>query len=236
MWSRWWLRLPLRCHHRSLRWIPGLELTPGACVKPAPAMACTGPALGHKKDLRRRLKRTLLRVRAVPALGFGLMAKQGNRGFEILQRFERLVDTGETQIGNLVKALQRLQDRQPDFVGFDFGGTGSPDRLLDFLGEQREVVFRDRAALAGLADAVNDLAATEGLADARALDDGQAGGFHGGEPAAAFGTLPAAPDGGAVVGNPAVHHARVRVSAERAIHVGSSRVASLSGAQRASGT
>ena len=96
------------------------------------------------------------------------------------------------------------------------------------VGEQRQPVHgirRDGTALAGFADAVDDLAAAERLADAGALDHREAGGFDSGEAAPAFGTLPAAADGRAVVGDPAVHHTGIRVTAKRAIHVVSSPVA-----------
>lgn len=79
-------------------------------------------------------------------------------------------------------------------MGIDFGGAGGPDSLFDLLGQHGEVVFGDGAALAGLPHPVDDLAAAERLADAGALDNGQTGGFHGGETPPAFGALAAAPD------------------------------------------
>jgi hypothetical protein len=85
-------------------------------------------------------------------------------------------------------------------VSLDLGASLRPDALLDALGEDREVVLGDRAALAGLADADEDLLAAERLGDAGPLDDAQAGGLDRGEAAAAFGALATAADCSAVVG------------------------------------
>ncbi len=103
-------------------------------------------------------------------------------------------------------------------MGVDLGGAGSPDRLLDALREQREVVLGDRAALAGLPDADEHLGATEGLGGPAALDHHKGGVLGGGEPATALGTLPTAPDSGAVVGGSGVDHPGLGATAEGAVH------------------
>ena len=124
-----------------------------------------------------------------------LMAEQGDGGLEVLQRFEGLVDAGEAQVGHLVQLLQGSKNDQAHLVGVDFRRAGGTDLLLDFLGQQREVILADRAALAGLAYAVDDLAAAERFAHTGTLDHREAGCFHGGEPAAALRALAATPDG-----------------------------------------
>ena len=69
---------------------------------------------------------------------------------EVLQRFETLVDTGESQVRDFVELAQRAEDGQADLVRLDLGGSGRPDLLLDALGEQGQLVLSDGPALAGL--------------------------------------------------------------------------------------
>ena len=69
-----------------------------------------------------------------------------------------------------------------------------PDRLLDPLGQQRERVLVDRPALAGLADAGDDLVPAERLGHAAALDHREDGLLDGGEPPAALRAGPPAAD------------------------------------------
>ena len=90
-------------------------------------------------------------------------------------------------VRHLVQLAERLEHGQTDLVSLDLGAPLRPDALLDALGEDREVVLGDRAALAGLADADEDLLAAERLGDAGPLDDAQAGGLDRGEAATASG-------------------------------------------------
>src|SRR5687767_8635923 len=129
-----------------------------------------------------------------------LGTQEGDRGLEVLERVEGLVDTREAQVGHLVELPEGSEDRQPHLVGLDRGLPLLADALLDPLGEQCELVLADRAALARLADPGEDLVAAERLTDAGALHHGQAGRLEGREPAAALRALPAAADRAAVVG------------------------------------
>src|SRR3712207_40460 len=79
-------------------------------------------------------------------------------------------------------------------------GAGRADRVLHLLGEQLELVLVDRSALAGPADAGDDLAAVEGLDHPAALDDGEHGLLDRGEPSVARRARAAAARGGALVG------------------------------------
>src|SRR5450631_3192595 len=93
----------------------------------------------------------------------GLRSQFGNGLLEILSRAERPVDTGESQIRNLVEVAQRLENHQPDLVGRDLRDAGSPNRVLDRLGELRQRVLVNGPALAGASDTVDDFGATERL-------------------------------------------------------------------------
>src|SRR5690606_41659327 len=119
---------------------------------------------------------------------------------------------------DLVEGPERAEDRAPDLVGVDLGGTGGAHRLLDLLGEEGEVVVGDRAALAGLAHPGHDLLAAERLDDAGPLDHREAGGLDRRAAAAAGGALAPPAHRGAVVRRPAVDGPGGRVSAGRAVH------------------
>ena len=95
---------------------------------------------------------------------------------------------------------------------------GRADRLLDLLREHGEVGVGDRTPLAGLAHAGDDLLPAERLHYAVALDDVEARGLGRAEAAAAFGALPAATDGQAVVARARVDDAGIGVPAEGAEH------------------
>src|SRR5690349_7517029 len=137
--------------------------------------------------------------------GLALGAQQGDRGLEVLERLERLVDAGEPQVGDLVELAQRSEDRQAHLVGLDLGLPLLADALLDPLGEDRQVVLGDRAALTGLADTGEDLATAERLARAGALGHREARGLDRGEATATLGALATPADRAAVVGRAAVH-------------------------------
>src|SRR3954463_13990087 len=128
-----------------------------------------------------------------------LDTKLSDRLFEVVQRVEPLVHAGEAQVGDLVELPKRRQDGQTDVVGLDLRRSRRTDRLLDLLCEHRQVRVRDRSPLAGLAYAEHDLLATERLRDTAALDHAEARRLSGAEAAAAFGALPAAPDGESIV-------------------------------------
>ena len=105
-------------------------------------------------------------------------------GLEVGQALEGAVDAGEPQVGDLVELAEGLEDGQADLVGGDLGGAVGADGLLDPLGEQLQVVLGDGPALAGLADAADDLGPAERLGAAAALNPGQGGLLDRGEPPA----------------------------------------------------
>src|SRR5699024_8316665 len=112
----------------------------------------------------------------------------------------------------------RPEDRQADLVGVELGAAAGADGLLDALGEQREVVLADRAPLARLAHAVDDLLAAERLGGPGPLDDREARRLDRGETTVALGALAATTDRRPVVGGPGVDDAGVPVAAEGAVH------------------
>ena len=111
---------------------------------------------------------------------------------------------------NSAKMLARVAQ------GWERGGGGEVRRLL--LGVWRQGMLGDPTARAFLPSVVVDLAATERYTHAGALDHRTAGGLHGRKPAAAVRALPAAADGRAVIGHPAVHNAGVRIAAKWTVH------------------
>ena len=84
-------------------------------------------------------------------------SESGDLGLEVGERLEAAVDGGEAEVRHLVELPERLEDRQADLVARDLGLVA--DALLDRLGEQRQLVLVDGAALAGLAYAADDLGA-----------------------------------------------------------------------------
>src|SRR5690606_13051658 len=103
-------------------------------------------------------------------------------------------------------------------VRVELRDAGLAHGLLDLLGEDGEVRLGHRAPLARLADAGDDLLATERLHDAGPLDHREARGLGGREPAAALRALPSAANGESVVAGARIDHAGVRMPAERAMH------------------
>src|SRR6185437_1808966 len=114
-------------------------------------------------------------------------------GLEVLDARERAIDAGEAQVGHLVQFAQRTEDRESHLVARDLGAAGGPDRVLDPLGEQREVVVADRPALAGATDAGDDLVPAERFGDTAALDHRESGFLDGRETPAALLAGPPAP-------------------------------------------
>ena len=133
------------------------------------------------------LRRVRSPPRAQARLASGLAARRGaGRSRPRSPRGTRRTGRpGEAQVGDLVELAQRAEDGQADLVGVDLGAAGGPDGVLDPLGEQGEVVLADRAALAGLADAGDDLGPAERLGGPGALDHDQAHRLDGGEAPAA---------------------------------------------------
>ena len=120
--------------------------------------------------------------------------QQGNRCLEVLEGVERLIDARESQVGDLVELPQRREDGQPNVVGLDLRGTGSANRLLDALREERKVGIGDRPPLARFAHPCHNLLATERLDDTIALDNAQTRRLGGREPSATLGALASTAD------------------------------------------
>src|SRR4051794_23988082 len=137
---------------------------------------------------------------------------------EVLERVERPVDGGESQIRDEIELLQRAEYGQPHVVGGQLGAPGGPHRLLDPLAELGERVLGDRSSLACLAHTVDDLGTAERLGDSGPLDHHQRARLHGRETTGAVRTLAAPADRRAVVGRTTVDDAAVGVPAEGAVH------------------
>src|SRR5699024_7248480 len=60
-----------------------------------------------------------------------------DRGLEVLEGVEALIDAGEAQVGDLVEFAQRIEDGQPHLVGIDLGDALRADVLLDHLRQLR---------------------------------------------------------------------------------------------------
>ena len=158
--------------------------------------------------------------------------QRGNLVLEIRERLESPVDRGESQVGDLVEVTQRPQDGQAHLMRGDLPAAAAPDRVLDPLGQDRELVLADRPALAGPPDAADDLVPVERLGDAAALGHHEDDRLLGGEPPAARRARPPTADRRAVLGGPAVDDPAVGMLAIRTVHAthlpsGSSLLATL---------
>src|SRR4051794_11995522 len=152
--------------------------------------------------------------------GVLLHAQQGDLLLEVVGRAERLVDRREAEVGDRVERPQRSEDRHPDLVGRDLGGTLDAQRVLHGLAEAGQVVLGDRPALAGLPDTGDRLLAVERLRRAGALEHGQLHELDCGEPLLAALASPPPADRGAVLGDAGVEDLGVGVPAVRAVHLG----------------
>ena len=138
--------------------------------------------------------------------------------FEVVGGAERPVHGRKSEVGHFVEVTQRTQDRQTHFVTRNFGRAGCAHGIFDFLSEEVESVVVDLPTLAGTAHATLDLLPAERLGDSAALDDRQHRGFDRAEPATALGAGPAPTNCLPVVHLARIDHARIRVSAVRAMH------------------
>src|SRR4051794_24027409 len=150
---------------------------------------------------------------------FVLGSKERDGSFEVLEALPRLVDAGEPEVRDLVELAERFEDGHADLVRLDLGVSLRPYGLLDLLGEEGQVVLADRAPLACLAHAGEDLGPAERLGRPRPLDHVEARGLDRGEAAVALRALATAAYGGAVIGRARVDHPRVGVTTERTVHV-----------------
>src|SRR5689334_6380206 len=148
----------------------------------------------------------------------GLLPQRGALGsqerdgpFEVLEALPRLVDAGEPEVGDLVELAERLEDGHADLVRLDLGVALRPDRLLDLLGEEGQVVLTDGPSLACLAHAGEHLGPAERLGGPRPLDHVEARGLERREAAVALGALATPANAGAVVSGARVDDPRVGV-------------------------
>src|SRR5215472_2964181 len=180
--------------------------------------ACSGP-LGLRRILGRQPLLVLVTggPRAV-AVWFAFAAQRGDLLLEVRQRFESPVDGGESQIGDLVKVAKRSQDRQAHLVRGNLAAAATPDRVLDQLGQDRELVLADRSSLAGPPDTTDDLVSVEGLGHAAALGHHEDDRLLGGETATAGRARPPAANRCTVLGSPAVDDPAIGMLAVRAVH------------------
>src|SRR5436190_18769872 len=179
-----WVRIRFQCYswHRQFGagdWSPGRQL-------PHYLPGRSGSARGGRNS---RWRGCLLYNNSVGALH----PHQGDFLLEIGGGLEAAVDAREPQVGHLVEAAQRGEDRQAHLVGGDLGAAGEPQLVLDLLAEMGEVVLADGTAVARLAYAGDGLLAVERLGRAGALEHGQLHPPAGGERLLAALADPAAP-------------------------------------------
>ena len=101
-----------------------------------------------------------------------------------------------------------IEHRQPDSARGDFAAR-EPQLVLDRQRQLFDLLLADRPTFARRAHPVDDLVAVEGLGAAAGLDDDQRhllDTLEGGEAVRAREALPAAPDGGALLGQARVDH------------------------------
>jgi hypothetical protein len=110
---------------------------------------------------------------------------------EVVERLPAPVHRGKPEVGDLVEVAKRPEDRQPHLVGRHLRQAARPDRLLDPLGEHRELVLVDRPALAGALHAPDDLVPGKRLGHAAALGHHQDDRLLRGEPPPALRAGPA---------------------------------------------
>ena len=137
---------------------------------------------------------------------------------KVLEGVELAIHGREAQVGDHVEVSQERKDGLADLVRRHVGDAGGAQLLLDLLGQNRELIIRDRPPLTGLLYARYDLVTGERLDDAGALDDLERGRFKGGKALLAVRALTATPNRGAVVRNTRIDDARIRVMTERAVH------------------
>src|SRR5699024_6571734 len=77
------------------------------------------------------------RLPGLPGLQQRIGTQRIDRGLEVLEGVEALIDTGEAQVGDLVEFAQRIEDGQPHLVGIDLGDALRADVLLDPLRQLR---------------------------------------------------------------------------------------------------
>src|SRR5215469_5021827 len=102
-----------------------------------------------------------LPVSAAVASAVPLLPQCGDLLLEVRDRLKPPVDGGESQVSNLVKLAERLQDRQTHLMRGNLAAGPAPDGLLYPLGQDRELVLGHRPALAGPPHPVDDLVPAE---------------------------------------------------------------------------
>src|SRR5204863_3420624 len=102
-------------------------------------------------------------------------AQVGDGLLEVLDGAERLIDTGEAEIGHLVELSQRAKDGEANLVARHLGSTRRTHRVLHGLGQLSQLILIYWATLTGPSDTVDDLGTTERLGNTASLDDGQGG-------------------------------------------------------------
>src|SRR6185369_9814590 len=127
----------------------------------------------------------------------------------------------ETHVRDRVQIVERRHDGLAELAARDLALAALHDLALDARRERFDRVGRDRSLLARPRQAGHDLRTVERLPPAVLLDDHgqrQLDALVGGEAMPAAVTVTAAPDGGAVLAEPRVHHPAVRGPAHRALH------------------
>lgn len=141
-----------------------------------------------------------------------------DRRFEVFERFKRLIDARESEVGNLIELAEGAENRETDFVRIDLALSGLADRLFNLLRQDRQVCIGDGPALARLASARYDLVTAKRLDGAGPLDHVEGRGLHRREATTTLRTLTATTNRQAVIARARVDNAGVWVATKWAMH------------------
>ena len=140
---------------------------------------------------------------------------------ELVDILELAVDRREAHVGDLVELAEPLHHDGADAGRRNLALLGIVEEGFDLVDDPVELDGRNGPLLAGLREAHAQLVAVEPLAPAVVLDDHVGDLLDrlvGGEPAAAGGALPPAPDHLALPALARIHDTVVYGRAERALH------------------
>lgn len=147
-----------------------------------------------------------------------VVAQAANFRLEIGETVEIAIDAGESEVRDFVELSQWLQNREPDLLARDLRTPRGSELLFHLLREPSQRIFIDTATLARLANARNDLLATERFSDPGPLDYGESQLLHRREPPITRRALTTPPDGRTIIGSSAVDNTAIGVPTERTVH------------------
>jgi hypothetical protein len=132
--------------------------------------------------------------------GGGAFAQSRDGLLEVLQGVEVLINGSEAQVGNYIKVAQRFKDGKANLIGINLSHTGGADHVFDTMGEQSQIIWANRAALAGFTNTRQNFLTAERFSGTGTFDNGQASCLNGGEATLTTRALPPSSRGRAVIG------------------------------------